>query len=138
MLIIGYLSLLSYVFYITFIIAPLIRIPILSKYEVIGEIIASPIFLFTLILPFILIYALLRKDDFTATNSRINVLRHFSIYLCLHFTFVLFYENKMHINFNDLGSEFINSMVGVLLFFIFHVLFMKYLLKRPWLNKFQN
>ncbi len=114
----------------------MLRILIISEYEIVGEIIASPIFLIVLVLPFVVIYSLIRKKDFTNVNVAINIFRHILFYLFVHFAYILLFEKEISVNFNGFGFEFIKAMVGVLLYFIFHVLFMTYILKRPWIQKF--
>lgn len=58
------LSVLSYMTYLIFIVAPFVRIPIIDSVEILGEIIASSGFQIILILPFIIIYSLINYKSY--------------------------------------------------------------------------
>jgi len=137
LVLIFFLSIISYVLYITIIIAPLVRVSIITRYELLGEAIAAPGFLILLVLPSTVIYSLIMNKDYLRLNIIGNVFRHVLFFSIVYNSYLL-YKGNIISKYINAGSGLIASMIGVSLFFVFHVFFMTYLLNKPWFLSFYN
>jgi len=119
-LILFILSLMSYIVYILFG-AVIIRVPILSDYTF-SEIFILPVYHIHLILPTILIYSMIKGKNYQKSRVVQNTIWCF----CIYFFLLVIFTTKLF-PLEDTW-EFIIWMVGMILFFIFHVLFVTYFL----------
>jgi hypothetical protein len=114
------LSLISYIVYILFG-AVIIRVPMLSDYTL-SRIFIIPGYHIHLILPTILIYSMIRGKNYQKSKVVQNTIWCFSIYF---FLLVIFTTKLFPLE--DIW-EFVIWMIGMILFLVFHVLFMTYFL----------
>lgn len=134
-LITGLLSFLSYILYVVFIMAPIIRVPFIAGNELIKGLLVIPTFLIIFILPFIITYSMLRYNDYVNSKMIKNITKEFILYFIFHIGYIYIYENGFKTDSKNFVSDSLVTVVGVFLFFIFHVLFMTYILKTSWIQK---
>ncbi len=135
-LIAGLISFLISISYVFLVVAPIVRIPFSASFKIVADIVSAPGFNFFLIIPFATIYSMIRVQDYKHLNTIRNVSIQFMVYVVFNFGFFFIFGNGFKTTTKDSINTLIAMLVGILLFFIFHVLFMTYILKRPWIKKF--
>lgn len=129
------MSFLCYLAYIILIMAPLIRIPLISEYEFFVNIMVAPAFLIIPILPIVVFNSIFRIMRRNKLHILTSVFFQFMFYVCVHVGYLYLVEDGINIHSNKFIPETLGTILGILLFLFFHSLFMNFLLKRAWLIK---
>jgi len=107
--------------YLIFIVSIISRVKVLDD-TFIQKVICYPLISIIILGPFLLLYAAFRFSDYNQTEFFTSFVFHTISYIAF---FVI--VNFIYQDYYDF-SEYINSIIGALLYFSFHILMMKFLI----------